>query len=98
MPDFAALTAADFDAVLGTSFEIVDIEADPVAIRLAEVTVLGERPGYRQPFSLRFRGPLSPTLAQVTHRVAHAEMGRFDLFLGPVAADSDGITYEAVFA
>ena len=98
MRDLASLTAADFAAVLGSDFEIVDGESAPVRIRLSEVVELGERPGHRRPFSLRFHGPRSPTLAHVTHRVAHAEMGEFDLFLGPVGSDPDGILYEAVFA
>ncbi|MDQ6777390.1 MAG: hypothetical protein M3071_14490 [Actinomycetota bacterium] len=100
MRDLASLTPADFEGAVGTDFEIVVGESDPetVLIRLTEVVLLGERQGHRDPFSLRFRGPLSPGLAQVTHQLAHAEMGQFELFLGPVAADSDGILYEAVLA
>jgi hypothetical protein len=98
MRDLAALTAADFAAVLGSDFEILAGESAPVRLRLREVVELGERPGHRRAFSLRFLGPRAPTLAHVTHRIAHAEMGEFDLFLGPVGSDADGITYEAVFA
>ena len=98
MRDLASLTAADFEAVVGTEFEIVGGEEGPLKLRLAEVVVLGERPAHRQPFSLRFYGPLSPAYEHLTHHVVHAEMGEFELFLGPVAADSERITYEAVFA
>jgi hypothetical protein len=100
MRDLASLTAADFEGAVGTDFKIVGGESDPapVSIRLTEVVVGGEQPGQRQPFSLRFHGPSSPVLAHITHGVAHAEMGRFELFLGPVGAASDGIVYEAVFA
>jgi hypothetical protein len=98
MRDLASLSAADFEGAVGTDFEIRDGESHQVKIRLTEVVVLGERSGHRRPFSLRFHGPLSPALEQVTHDVTHAEMGRFELFLGPVAADADRITYEAVFA
>jgi hypothetical protein len=98
MRDLASLTAADFAPAVGSDFEIVDDRSAPVRVRLNEVVELGERPGHGRPFSLRFHGPLSPTLAHVTHRVAHAEMGEFDVFLGPVGSDADGITYEAVFA
>jgi hypothetical protein len=98
MRDLSSLTAADFEAALGTVFEIVDGDANRVKIQLAEVVVLGERTGHRQPFSLRFHGPLSPVCEQITHHVVHAEMGDFELFLGPIAADAERITYEAVFA
>jgi hypothetical protein len=95
--DLAALTAADFEAVAGTAFEIVRSDSDSVEIVLEEVVVYRERPGHRQPFALQFRGPPVPILEHVTHRVVHAEMGDLDLFLGPIASDADGTIYEAVF-
>jgi hypothetical protein len=100
MRDLASLTAADFEGAVGTDFAVVGDESDraSVSIRLTEVVAGGEQPGRRQPFALRFRGPSSPVLEHITHAVAHAEMGRFELFLGPVGADADGIVYEAVFA
>jgi hypothetical protein len=98
MRDLASLTGADFDGAVGTDFEIDDGEAGPVKVRLAEVVLMSERPGHRRPFSLRFHGPASPMLEHVTHHVVHAEMGAFELFLGPVAAEPDRIVYEAVFA
>jgi hypothetical protein len=98
MRELASLTAADFAAALGSDFEIVEDGATPVTIRLTEVVELAERPGHRRAFSLRFHGPSSPTLAHATHRLAHAGMGELEIFLGPVASDSGGIAYEAVFA
>jgi hypothetical protein len=98
MRDLASLTAADFEQALDSDFQTVDGHGNPVALRLTEVIPLPQRPGHRRPFSLRFRGPLSSTLEQVTHRFVHAGLGELDLFLGPIAADSDGIVYEAVFA
>ncbi len=71
--------------------------ADPLPIRLIDVVTFGERPGYRQPFALRFEGPDSPVLAHVTHRLVHPDLGELELFLGPIQSCSGGITYEAVF-
>jgi hypothetical protein len=96
--DLASLTAAEFEAALGSAFEIVATGSDPLEIRLTNVVRLPERPGYRQPFCLQFHGPPSPVLEQVVHRAVHAEMGELDIFLGPVASHPDGTTYEAVFA
>lgn len=98
MRDLSSLTAADFEPAVSTVFEIVDGDADPVELRLSEVVLLSERPGHRRSFSLRFHGPLSPACEQVTHHIVHPEMGEFELFLGPIAADREHITYEAVFA
>jgi hypothetical protein len=98
MRDLASLTPADFESAVGSVFEITGGESGPVRVRLAEVAVLGERPGHRQPFALRFHGPASPVLTQAIHGISHAGIGELELFLGPVVSDSDGITYEAIFA
>ena len=67
-------------------------------MRLSEVVRLPGPGGHRRPFLVHFQGPPSPILAQVVHRVVHAEMGELDLFLGPVISPGEGTTYEAVFA
>jgi hypothetical protein len=97
MRDLAELTAADFEAVEGSIFEVADPGWDPLAIRLAQVVLLAERPGHRHPFSLRFQGPHTPVLPQAMHRVQHSDMGGLEIFMGPIASGSAGITYEAVF-
>jgi hypothetical protein len=96
MRDLSSLTASDFEAALGTVFQIALPDGARVPLELAEVRVVGAAEG--RPFSLLFRGPLSPVCAQVTHRVVHPVMGEFELFLGPIASDSEHVTYEAVFA
>jgi hypothetical protein len=97
MCGLADLTATDFEAVAGSVFEVTDPGRDPLAIRLTKVVLLAERPGHRQSFSLRFHGPQGPVLPQMTHRLQHHDMGDLEIFLGPIASDSNGITYEAVF-
>jgi hypothetical protein len=97
MRDLAELTAADFEGVAGSIFELTDPGREPLAMRLADVILLPERPGHRQPFALRFEGPRSPVLPQAIHRIRHRDIGDLDIFIGPIASDSAGITYEAVF-
>ena len=48
----------------------------------------------RECFVLRFRG--TETLRQNTYLVEHADLGRFDLFLGPAGKNQQGVYYEAV--
>jgi hypothetical protein len=97
MRDLAELTAADFEGMVGSIFEMMDPGREPLAIRLADVILLPERPGHRQPFSLRFEGPRAPVLPQAIHRIRHRDMGDLEIFIGPIASGSTGITYEAVF-
>jgi hypothetical protein len=97
MRDLAELTAADFEGVAGSIFEVIGPGQEPLAIRLADVILLPERPGPRRPFSLRFEGPHDRVLPQAVHRIRHRDMGDLEVFIGPIASDSTGITYEAVF-
>ena len=97
MRDISSLTASDFEAAVGTVFQIALPEGAPVPLELVEVQVVEVADG--RPFSLLFRGPPSPVCAPITHRLVHPAMGEFELFLGPIASDSsEHITYEAVFA
>jgi hypothetical protein len=82
----------------GHSVIAVGGEPEPLLLRLVEVNQGLERPGHRRPFSLLFGGPGSPILEHRTHRILHSGMGEVELFLGPILSDSDGTTYEAVFA
>lgn len=52
----------------------------------------------REPFSLVFRGPAEPALAQAIQPLRHPRLGTLALFLVPIGADGDGRRYEAVFA
>ena len=65
-------------------------------LRLLEVTARPGGAGTEQ-FSLLFRGPADPRLAQGTFSVAHAKLGEFALFLVPLGPDALGMTYQAVF-
>ncbi len=65
---------------------------------LLSVTPLGnQRPNARQSFSLIFRGPESPLLPQKIYRLSGEGFEAMDIFLVPVARDSSGTQYEAIF-
>jgi len=97
MGDFTPLSAADFRPLVGTAFAVVNDNETKIELRLTEVVTLGERPGHRHPFSLRFLGPPAPLLEQATQRLAQPELGTLDLFFGPIASSPEGTVYEAVF-
>lgn len=114
MRDLGELTAADWDPLVGTDFHVGAVpqtedgaaaatgevagSAKPSALRLVQVTRLGDSPGPRQPFSLRFLGPASPVMPHAIHRLSHPGLGEVDLFVGPVLSGAPGTTYEAIFA
>ncbi len=83
---------------LNSTFRVLD-KTSPTVVeaRLVEVNE-GRSNEQVEQFSLIFRGPPEPCLAQQTYELQHSAMGTFDLFLVPVGADADGMTYEAVFS
>jgi hypothetical protein len=94
-----SLTIGDFSERVGEEFRIIGRDA-PVVLTLVEATDLSrpEAPGPRRsPFSLVFRGPLSPVLPQRTYALEHASLGRLEIFLVPIGPDASGMRYEAVF-
>jgi hypothetical protein len=75
----------------------------PLALVLVEATPYGG-PGAPcddaddpPSFTLLFRGPAEPQLAQGTRPLRHARLGALEIFLVPVGRDADGMRYEAVF-
>lgn len=92
-------TAATFQEHLKTAFRVLPEGAEPLSFELVEVAALGT-PGAegREQFSLLFRGPAEPLLAQSLWPMEHEELGTFELFLVPVGPDAEGRhRYEAVF-
>jgi hypothetical protein len=50
-------------------------------------------------FSLTFRGPTERSPDEGMHRVRHAQLGEFDLFIAPVGGPpGERSTYEACFS
>lgn len=98
----ARLTEAQFVPHLGEKFRLVLDPESALEVELVEVAAIDSgqpsTPGRPDPFSIVFRGPAHPVLTQGTYRIEHDRMGSFDLFLVPVAPDSDRPRYQAVFA
>lgn len=94
-----ALKVGDFSGRVGEEFRVAAGEA-VVPLVLTEVTDLARPEGpspRRKPFSLVFRGPFRPQLAQRTWPLEHASFGRLEIFLVPIGPDAEGMRYEAVF-
>lgn len=91
------LTAADFEPRVGEPFTIA-ADPEPIELVLESARVLADRPGGRDPFSLQFRGPVEPLLAQAIYPLEHAELGLLEIFIVPHARDDAGAVYGAVFS
>ncbi len=89
------LEAATFEPHVGEPFAI---DAAGVTLALEEVTTLAVRPGGRDPFSLLFRGPAEPVLAQAIYPLEHAQVGTLEIFVVPLGVDAGGARYEAIFS
>jgi hypothetical protein len=95
------LTAEMFAGRIGERFRLRANADATMDVELINATVLGSAsaadPARRKPFSLLFRGPLTPVWQQRIYRVEHDGMGSFDLFLVPVGPKNGGMEYEAIF-
>jgi len=93
-------TEEEFRQNLNTPFK-VQVEAPiPIELTLVGVESRPSEPHEEQGmerFSVFFKSPLEVLLQQATYRLVHPQMGEFDVFLGPIAQESDGYRYEAVY-
>ena len=64
---------------------------------LSEAAALHQAPLDERRFSLLFRGPLQPQLAQATHLLEHAVFGELAMVLVPVGRDAAGMHHQAIF-
>lgn len=94
MSDYAL---ARFAEHVGDKFDVTG--APGIAWTLAEATGLGEvlDPATHACFSLLFRGAPDPVFAQQTMTLRHPAIGEQAIFVTPIAADAEGVTYQAVF-
>lgn len=93
------LTLALFEPEVGSTFTIsfTDGRFD---LELREATALkyhDPQVHARHPFVLLFVCPDDRVLEQRTYAIDHERLGRLEIFIVPVAADADGVHYEAVF-
>jgi len=92
-------TVATFHALQGSTFRLPLEGRDPLTLELIEVSGLGGAGSQgREHFSLVFRGPAEPLLAQHLWPLEQETLGRFEVFLVPIGPDAEGRhRYEAVF-
>jgi hypothetical protein len=98
------LKSSDFTPHLNQGFRLDVGAEEPLTLELVRVSLFGgatepvDEKGRRTPFSVLFRGPLGVYLPQQIYRLEHDGMGTLDLFLVPMAPDTEGSLFEAVFA
>jgi len=88
-------------AECGAKEYLVKLEdGESLTLELAEASPLSlpSKGSAREQFSLLFNGPAEPLLPQAIYTLENAELGTIEIFLVPVAADGEGVDYEAVFA
>jgi hypothetical protein len=87
---------SDFRPTVDTTFAL----EDGVELRLVEAEPNGAPApsSDRDPFRLTFVGPVDPLLPQRIYRLDHTELGALEIFLVPIARDTEGTTYEAIFS
>ena len=99
MDDLRSFTIETFAPLVGEAFRIRPDDASSLEANLISAEPHGGRAGdSRTPFSIVFRGPSQPVLAQMTYRMEHAALGSFELFIVPIGPDETGMRYEAIFA
>ena len=81
---------------LNTPFTLEHPSLGIITLELIAVSDLREMPRQRL-FSVLFRGPLETPFNQGTFSLKHEALGSASLFLVPVARETDGMRYEAVF-
>lgn len=92
-----SFTIDTFAGRVGETFLIRSDDRTSLEAELISATGLGESPEHGRPFSVLFRGPGDVLLPQRIHRMEHAEIGAFEIFLVPIGPDDKGHRYEAVF-
>lgn len=90
------LNAKDFAGQLHTRFKVQVDNSSLVELELAEVNERPTSPKIEL-FSLIFRGPVTPRLAQRIHPLEHDALGKLEIFLTPIGLGESGTLYEAVF-
>ena len=90
------LTHETFSKNINTKFQVQVDETDYVDLELAQASELKVYP-QQEEFSIVFVGPVEIFLGQGARTFRHDQMGKFELFIVPIAQDEKGFHYEAVF-
>lgn len=93
-------TEEEFRQNLDTQFRLLVDAPKPLDLTLVGVesrpSEAHEEAGMER-FSVFFMSSLEFLLPQGIYRLAHPQMGEFELFLVPIAQEPDGYRYEAVY-
>jgi len=95
MANLDDLTSRTFTEALNSTFD-VESPAGSVPLQLIAVNEKGDVPSL-DGFSLIFRGPRTPVLAQTIYRFTHPKLGAREMFSVPIGPDEQGMCYEVVF-
>ncbi len=90
------LNAKIFREQLHSQFTVNHAPTGTITLELVDV-VENDLSPKMELFSVQFRGPAAPRIAQHIHTLEHDKLGRFDIFLTAIAGDAQSITYESVF-
>ena len=97
--EFAAQEGTKFQLYLNPEENIV-VESKPettIGLELIEITEVKKTPAVES-FSLAFLAAGDVSLAPLTYKLKHEELGEMELFLSPYAKDEAGLKLEAVFS
>ncbi|GAB2504011.1 DUF6916 family protein [Arenimonas alkanexedens] len=92
------LTVDDFAGCLNQSFHAALSDGE-IEFVLVEARPLDKAPpnALRQPFSLLFRNSAALLFPQQTYRMRHPRGDHIDMFLVPIARETEGFLYQAIF-
>ena len=94
-----SLTLELFQPEVGSTFSIGFSDAR-FDLELREASALkyhNPKLHTRHPFALTFVCPDQRVLQQGCYAIDHERLGLLEIFMVPIAADEDGVQYEAVF-
>ena len=95
-----SLTEKEFSRHLNTKFRVTLETPQQIELELVEVAgypVKANEQSGMERFSVFFNGPADLRLPQHLYSLEHDAMGKFDIFLVPIAHSEEGFRYEAVF-
>lgn len=98
------LTVDSFKPAVGGTFTAEDRSGTRVSLELVDAGThdpdasAEDESGKRSPFTLLFRGPAEPILAQRIYRLEHESLAALEIFIVPLGVDAEGTRYEAIFA
>lgn len=93
------ITFAHFQPHIGKTFTAT-LDNGTYSLILSEATALKPHdfPGkVRDPFQLKFTGPITNALDQRTYTLKNDIMGSIDIFLVPIGQDKNNLIYEAIY-